>query len=104
MEMKREKVIISRKAQYSIKEIHEYLKKEISLETAKKVKNAIINKCKNLKDFAGYSKEHFLDELEGEYWSVTQWNYIIIYSLTDKEVRVLNVIHASMHPEKRSKF
>jgi len=99
--MKRERVIISGKAQSSIKEIFEYLKEETSLETATKVKNTIIQKCKSLKDFAGYSKETFLDELEGEYWSVNQWNYIIIYSLTTKDVQILNVIHSSMHPDKR---
>lgn len=102
--MKREKVIISRKAQISIKEIHDYLKKEVSSETAKKVKDSIINKCKDLKDFASYRKERFLEELDGDYRSVQQWNYIIIFSLTDTEVMVLNVIHASMHPEKRSEF
>ena len=44
MEIKRERVIISRKAQSSIKEIFEYLKEEISLETATKVKKTIIEK------------------------------------------------------------
>jgi len=78
MEIKREKVIISRKAQISIKEIFEFVKKESSTEIAQKVKNTIITKCKSLKDFAGYSKERYLDELEGDYRSVTQWNYNII--------------------------
>jgi len=100
MDIRPPKVIISKKAQVSIKEIHEYLRKEVSLETAKKVKKAIIDKCKNLKNFAGYSKELYLD---GDYRSVSQWNYIIIYNITDKEIRILNVIHASMHPNQRKK-
>ena len=101
MEMKRERVIISQKAQAAIKDIYEFIKEEISIEVAQKVKNTIIAKCKSLKDFAGYSKERYLDELEGDYRSVTQWDYNIIFSLTDKEVRVLNVIHTSRHPVRR---
>ncbi len=101
MEMKHDKVVISRKAQTSIKEIFEFVKKETSIEIAKKVKDAIIAKCKSLKNFAGYSKEMYLEELEGDYRSVTQWNYNIIYKVTDKEIRILNVIHTSRHPANR---
>jgi len=101
MEMKREKLIISRKAQAALKEIFEFVKKEATPQVAKKVKDTIIAKCKSLKDFARYSKESYLDELEGDYRSVTQWDYIIIFSLTEKEVRVLNIIHTSRHPERR---
>ena len=99
--MKRERVIISRKAQNSIKDIYDYLKFETSPETANKVKQGIIDKCKSLKDFAAYSKEDYLDELPGDFYSVHKWNYIIIYSLTETEVNVLNVTHASQHPDKR---
>ncbi len=94
MEINRKRVIISKKAQSSIWRIYEFLKEEVSIKTATTVKRTIINKCKQLKDFAGYS-------IEGDYRSVALWNYIIIYSLTDEEVIILNVIHASMHPDKR---
>jgi len=101
MEMNRDKVIISRKAQESIKEIFNYVRRESSLNTAQKVKNSIIDRCKNLKDFSGYSKERFLDKLHGDYRSVTVWDYNIIYKVTSNEVRILNVIHTSMHSERR---
>jgi len=101
MEMNREKVIISRKAQESIKDIFNYVRRESSLNTANIVKNSIIDRCKNLKDFSGYSKERFLDKLNGDYRSVTIWDYNIIYRVTANEIRVLNVIHTSMHPERR---
>lgn len=101
MEIKQRKILISQKAQLSIKAIYEYLKTEVSVETAQKVKKGIINKCKELKNFAGYSKEECLSDLNGDYRSVLQWNYLIIYSVTDKEIRILNIIHASMHPDKR---
>jgi len=99
--MKREKVIISRKAQESIKGIFNHVKRASSLETAQKVKITIITECKELKDFSGYSKERYLEDLKGEFRSVTVWDYNIIYSLTEREVRVLNVIHTSTHPDKR---
>ena len=101
MGLKREKVIITRKAQESIKEIFEYIKDESSLKTAKSVKDNIIAKCKSLKGFSGYSEEKYLAELEGEYKSVAIWDYVVIFSLVDKNINVLNVIHASKHPDKR---
>lgn len=101
MGLKKEKVIITRKAQESIKEIFEYTKVESSsLETARKVRDSIIAKCKSLKDFSGYSEETYLAEL-GDYKSVTIWDYVVIFSLTEKTIRVLNVIHTSKHPDKR---
>ena len=101
MVMNRAGVIISRKAQESIRNIFNHVKRETSEETAQNVKSAIISRCKELKDFAGYSKEKYLDELQGDYRSVTVWDYNIIYSVTTKNVRVLNVIHTSTHPDKR---
>lgn len=101
MEMKCEKVIISRKAQESIKGIFNHVKRASSLDTAQKVKSTIISECKGLKDFSGYSKEIYLEDLEGEFRSVTVWDYNIIYSVKDRELRVLNVIHTSTHPNKR---
>jgi len=95
------KVIISVKAQESIRTIFNYVKKESSYSTAQKVKSSIINKCKSLNDFSGYSKERYLDKLEGDYRSVSIWNYNIIYKVTTKNIWVLNVIHNSMHPDRR---
>lgn len=98
MGLKRKQVIITRKAQNSIRKIYDFIRREASKEFAVKVKNAIIRRCKELKDFAGYSEEVYLS---GNYLSVTLWDYLIIYSVTDLEVRVLLVIHTSQHPDKR---
>ena len=100
MGLKKEKVIITRKAQQSIKEIFEDVKNDSSVEIARKVRDSIISKCKGLKDFSGYSEEMYLSEL-GDYKSVTLWDYVIIFSLTEKTVKVLNVAHTSKHPDKR---
>ncbi len=86
MGLVRERVIISRKAQESIKDIFNYIKKEHSLAEARNVKSVIILKCRSLKEFAGYSNEIYLKELDGDFKSVTIWSYVIIYCLTEKEV------------------
>ena len=101
MVIKRERVVISKKARNSIKQIYTYLKSGVSIETAEKVKSGIIEKCAKLKDFSGYSKEPYLEEFEEDYRSVSIWEYVIIYRITDKEVRILNIIHGRMNPSKR---
>lgn len=101
MVMKKSKVIIAHKARTSLKEYIQYLKREVSEETAEHVRKGILDKCKSLSDFSGYSKERYLDGEPGEYRSATKWDYNIIYSVTKDEVRVLNIIHTSRHPSKR---
>jgi plasmid stabilization system protein ParE len=101
MVMKKPKVVISNKARASLRGYIEYLKKEVSEETAGHVRKGIITRCKQLKDFSGYSKERYLEDEPFEYRSVTQWDYNIIYRVTENEVRILNIIHTSMHPDKR---
>ncbi|MBX2960543.1 MAG: type II toxin-antitoxin system RelE/ParE family toxin [Flavobacteriales bacterium] len=93
--------MISRKAQESIQEIFNYVKKVSSVEIAQKVKSTIITECKNLSQFSGYSKERYLENLNGDFRSITVWDYNIIYSITQQNVNILNVIHTSTHPEKR---
>lgn len=60
MGIKRDRVIISRKAQKSIRKIYDFLRRESTEEIAIKVRKAIIQRCKDLKDFAGYSEEQYL--------------------------------------------
>ncbi|MGV9206270.1 MAG: type II toxin-antitoxin system RelE/ParE family toxin [Promethearchaeia archaeon] len=38
---------------------------------------------------------------QGYYRSVSIWSFIIIYTVTEKDVRVLNVVHSSQNPESR---
>lgn len=101
MVIKREKIVISEKAKAFIKRIVEYLKEEATPEIAEKVRKGILTECKDLKNFSGYSKERYLEEEPGDFRSVHKWDYIIIYTVTEKEVRILNISHASMHPDTR---
>ena len=99
--MKKGRVIITYKARTSLQSYIKYLKENISEETAQHVRKGIIDTCKGLKDFSKYSKERYLEDEPKEYRSVTQWDYNIIYTVEKDEVRVLNIIHTSMHPKKR---
>jgi plasmid stabilization system protein ParE len=101
MVMKKERVILSLKAKASLRDIVNHLKKHSSPETAKHVRRGIIEKCKSLKAFSGYAKERYLDDLPEEYHSVCKWDYLIIYKIADKEIRILNIIHTYRHPKKR---
>jgi plasmid stabilization system protein ParE len=104
MVIDKKRVIISFKARESLKSYFEYLKKEVSTETAHYVKNGILEKCSQLKDFSGYSRDRFLDDEPVLYRSVTKWDYSIIYTVNEKEVVVLNIIHTHRHPDKRKEI
>ncbi|SDC92756.1 type II toxin-antitoxin system RelE/ParE family toxin [Williamwhitmania taraxaci] len=104
MVAKKAKVIISNLARASLRSHIEYLKKEVSEETAEYVKQGILAKCAALPDFSGYSKERYLENESTDYRSVTQWDYNIIYTVVQGEVRILNIIHTSLHPDKRKEI
>jgi plasmid stabilization system protein ParE len=97
--MKKERIIISFKARKSLRDFHNYLANEVSKETADYVVKGILHRCRQLKDFSGFSKEPYLEEFPGNYRSVTQWNFKIIYSVEKDEIRVLNIIHTSRDPK-----
>lgn len=99
--MHKSRVVISFKARASLREYYEYLRQAVSEETARHVKNGILAKCKSLKSFSGYSVETYLEDEPVIYLSVSKWNYNIIYTVLNDEVRVLNIIHVRMHPDKR---
>ena len=101
MVMQKSRVVISHKARASLREHYEYLKQEVSEDTARHVKNGILAKCKSLKTFSGYSIETYLEDEPVAYRSVTKWEYNIIFRVVDKEVRILNIVHTKMHPDKR---
>lgn len=101
MVMKKRNVILSLKAKSSLVDIIAYLKKNASSSIAKYVRKGLIEKCKSLGDFSGYSKERYLEDLPEEYYSTYKWDYLIIYKVSDKEVRILNIIHTRRNPIKR---
>jgi plasmid stabilization system protein ParE len=101
MVMQRDSVIITHKARASLKAHVDYLKTNATPQAAERVRKGVIKKCKSLKNFSGYSVERYLEDEPIEYRSVTIWDYNIIYTATPHEVRILNIIHTSMHPSSR---
>lgn len=102
MEIKIEKVVISRKARNSIDEIYRYVKnRSKSIKTAHYVRKTILDKCLSLKNYSGYSKEPYLEEFPEDYRSISVWSYVIIYVVRNNVVRVLNVVHGKQNPEIR---
>jgi len=105
MGLRREKVVITRMALQSIKEIYEYIKnREKSTQIAHYVRQKIVDRCLELKNFSGYSKEPYLEEYPENYQSVSIWGYVIIFTVRGKEVRGLNVVHSKKHPESRKEL
>lgn len=96
------RVIITRRARSSIKEIFDYVKERTkSIDTAHRVRKSIVEKCMSLKNFSGYSKEPYLEEYPEDYRSVNIWSYVIIYVSKDKETRILNIVHGKQEPKSR---
>ena len=102
MEIRIEKVIISRRARKTIEEIYKYVKdRSKSVEAVHYVRKSIVDKCHSLKEFAGYAKEPYLEEYPEDYRSVSLWSYIIIFVIRKNVVRVLNIVHGKQNPEIR---
>ncbi len=102
MGLTRKRVIITKRAKRSIREIYYFIKeREKSSTKAHYVRQALIDKCRSLKDFSGYSKERFLGSYTEDYRSVRIWSYIIIFLQSSDEVQVLNIVHSHQHPKSR---
>ena len=92
------RVIIPETAKESLREIVEYIKKD-SPSAALKVRKKLIDTAKSLKELPErFSSEVYLMDKPGNYRSVAQWHYKIIYKILDDEVLVLRFMHTSRDP------
>lgn len=102
MGLTRKRVIITKRARRSIREVYEFIKeREQSSIKAHYVRQSLVDKCRSLKHFSGYSKERFLESYAEDYRSVRLWNYIIIFIQKGNEVQILNIVHSHQHPKSR---
>ncbi|MCE2993985.1 MAG: type II toxin-antitoxin system RelE/ParE family toxin [Cyclobacteriaceae bacterium] len=93
------RVIIPPIAKESLREIFEYIKTD-SPSAAIKVQKKLIEVAKSLKNLPErFSKEHFLSEKKGNYRSVVQWHYKIIYKVSENEVTIIRFMHTSKDPK-----
>jgi plasmid stabilization system protein ParE len=93
-------VVVTPRAQRSIRRIYDRLCERESQAVAAKVRRAINNAITNLKTFpSSHEAEHILnDGTSVEFRRVLQWDYRIIYNVneTDIIVSVVEVLHSSM--------
>lgn len=96
---KRYRVIISPRAERSLAIINDYIEKQ-SPSAAKYVRTKLIQKAKSLSKLPErFSREEYLSEQEGNYRSVSLWQYKIIYRVQNDDVLIIRFIHTSRDPE-----
>jgi plasmid stabilization system protein ParE len=93
------RVIIPPVAKESLRDIFEYIKID-SPSAAIKVRKKLIEIAKSLKSFPErFSKEYYLSDKQGNYRSVVQWHYKIIYKVSENDVTILRFMHTSRDPK-----
>ena len=93
------RVIIPPAAKESLRDIIDYIKKD-SPSAAIRVRKKLITKAKSLRELPErFSSEPFLMNKPGNYRSVAQWHYKIIYKVLDDEVLILRFMHTSRDPD-----
>ena len=98
------RVIVTLSAKESLHDVIEYIKKD-SPSAASKVRKKLIETAKSLKELPErFSREENLFEMHGNYRSVTQWHFKIIYKVLDDEVLILRFMHTSRDPESIKKI
>ena len=94
------KVVVTPRAQTSIRRIYDRLCTGESKEIATKVRRAINDTIKSLKTLPySHEAEHILnDEDHEEFRRALKWNYRIIYNVNEREVivSVVEVVHSAM--------
>lgn len=93
------RVVIPPIAKESLHDIIIHIKKD-SPKAAIKVRKKLIELAKNLREMPErFSKEELLSDRPGNYRSVTQWHYKIVYKVLTDEVVILRFIHTSRNPD-----
>ncbi|HEY3372303.1 MAG TPA: type II toxin-antitoxin system RelE/ParE family toxin [Prolixibacteraceae bacterium] len=87
-----------RMAKESLDQIYEYICQD-SPQNGRKVKKELIKLVGSLNDFPEkYSREEFLEEVPGNYRSVSKWNYKVIYEVTEDSIIVVDIFQTRKHP------
>ena len=92
-----------RMAKESLDQIYDYVFQD-SPQNAMKVKKELIKLVGSLNDFPEkYSREEFLEEVPGNYRSVSKWNYKVIYEVTEDSIIIVDIFQTRQHPSQISK-
>lgn len=97
------KIIISRLARQRLKDISDYLTENASPETARKVRNGLLQTAKDLEKMP---ESHPIlpgaEDKDPPYRFAKKWSYKVIFRIFEPkdEVRVLDFFHSKQNPEK----
>lgn len=93
------RVVIPPTAKGSLRDIISYIKKDSPVAAAR-VRKELIQLAKSLNELPErFSKEEYLLDKPGNYHSVTQWHYKIVYKILADEIVILRFIHTSRDPD-----
>lgn len=91
-------ILWDRMAKESLDQIYEYIFQD-SPQNATKVKKELIKLVASLNDFPEkYSREELLEEVPGNYRSVSKWNYKVIYEVTQDSIIIVDLFQTQQHP------
>lgn len=83
----------------NLKDIYDYLKAGNNLVYAKEVKDTILKSTKELLANPNlYEQDRFKSDNDGSFRAFEKFNYRVAYKITEKQIRILRVRHASREP------
>jgi len=101
---KKYRVIIPKSAKESLRDIIEYVKLD-SPTAARKIRQRLIDIASSLDTLPErFKREEYLSKKTGNYRSVTQWHYKIVYKIIKDDVVVLQFFHTSKNPKELTKL
>ncbi len=97
------KVSASEEAKQSLQQIYNWLKMEVSLLTAQKVRDGILDEIAALADMPHrHAIEKAIQHNEIVYRRILKWSYRIIFTIDEElvEVLVVDIVHTKRDPKK----
>ena len=83
----------------NLKDIYDYLKAGNNLVYAKEVKDTILKSTKELLANPNlYEQDRFKSDNDGSFRDFEKFKYRVAYKITEKQIRILRVRHASREP------
>ncbi len=90
----------SRHAKKSLDYIVDYIRQD-SPSNSVIVKRELVQLVGSLSDFPEkYPVDPYIDPSFGNFRFVPKWNYKIVYEVTDNEIIIIDIFHASQSPDK----
>lgn len=98
------KVVVSPRAQTSLRRIYDYLQETASKDIAIKVRKGITEAIKSLSSLPySHEMEHDISDEQTVFRRILKWDYRIIYFIEESEVvvTVVEILHNSQNPNQR---